>query len=1082
MTQVNYALPLLKEDHVSQVPALQLLQNLGWQYLSPEEALSERGGRLSSVILDGVLERQLRSMNRVRYRGEELPFTESNIIAAIQGLRDVIYDGLVRTNEKVYDLLSLGKSLQQSIQGDVKSFTLQYIDWRRPERNVFHVTEEFAVERRGSKETYRVDLALFVNGIPFGIIECKRPDLPPGHDPIEQAISQQIRNQKDDGVPSLFIYSQLLVALSKNDAKYGTTGTPAKFWAKWKEIGDYEDELQQVVNRPLTTIQKDHLFKERFAYVRQFFDAIDAEGGREVTDQDRALWSLCRPERLLELSYEYVLFDAGEKKIARYQQYFTVRNILKRIRTLNGGRRTGGVVWHTQGSGKSLTMVMLAKAIAQEQGKAESREWDDYKIILVTDRVDLDEQIFRTFKHCGVEPEQASTGKRLGMMLEDKKGRVITTVINKFEAAVTSMSVRLESPNIFVLVDEGHRTQYGSMNAKMRRVLPNACYIAFTGTPLVKQDKNTIGKFGGLIQPVYTISNAVADKEVVPLLYESRYVQQRIDQRSIDEWFERVTANLSEDEKADLKRKFATTDMLFRAVPIVRAIAWDISEHFRDNWQGTPFKGQLVTPRKETAVLYKKFFDEFGMVKTQVLISPPDDREGEEEIYKENEDPVIGFWRAAMDRFGTPKEYERQVINGFKYGDPSEDQGDVPEIIIVVDKLLTGFDCPRNTVLYLARQLKDHTLLQAIARVNRLHEGKDYGYIIDYRGVLGNLDEALSFYATLPDFDREDLEGIVTDISSVIDNLPQLHSAVWDIFKALPNKRDTEAYERLLADDALRVQFYERFSQFARKFAVALSSSSFLENTPEVTVNKYKSDLQFFRTLRTSVRRRYAESINFSEYEPKIKKLLDTYIATDSVQQINGAIDLFDKDARAEAIQEAHGDAAKADVIAHNTKRVLQEKWQREDPAFYKKFSHMLQEVIDAFRAQRLEAAEYLKRASAIMESVLTRTGDEVPEDVAHNENAKAYYGSIKDVFDRRKPNGIEIKELAAKAGLNFDRIIENRRIVNWTDNNDVQNRMRQELEDYLFELKNESDLPLEFDDIDKILDETLDIAKVRCP
>ena len=220
--------------------------------------------------------------------------------------------------------------------------------------------------------------------------------------------------------------------------------------------------------------------------------------------------------------------------------------------------------------------------------------------------------------------------------------------------------------------------------------------------------------------------------------------------------------------------------MLFRAVPIVRAIAWDISEHFRDNWQGTPFKGQLVTPRKETAVLYKKFFDEFGMVKTQVLISPPDDREGEEEIYKENEDPVIGFWRAAMDRFGTPKEYERQVINGFKYGDPSEDQGDVPEIIIVVDKLLTGFDCPRNTVLYLARQLKDHTLLQAIARVNRLHEGKDYGYIIDYRGVLGNLDEALSFYATLPDFDREDLEGIVTDISSVIDNLPQLHSAVWD--------------------------------------------------------------------------------------------------------------------------------------------------------------------------------------------------------------------------------------------------------------------------------------------------------------
>ena len=1074
--------PLIREDHVSQIPALQLLQNLGWIYLTPERASTERGGRLSNVILDGILERQLRSMNRIRYRGEELPFTESNIIGAIQALKDVMYDGLVRTNEKVYDLLSLGKSMQQSIQGDVKSFTLQYIDWNCPQRNVYHVTEEFAVERKGSKETYRVDVVLFVNGIPFGIIECKRPDLPPGHDPIEQAISQHIRNQKDDGIPFLFVYSQILLALSKNDAKYGTTGTPEKFWAKWKEAGDYEERLRELVNRPLSDDQKDRLFKDRFAYVRLFFDAIDAEGGREITEQDRLLWSLCRPERLIELSHEYIIFDAGEKKIARYQQYFTVRNILKRIRTISDGKRTGGVVWHTQGSGKTLTMVMLAKAIALEQGKAESREWDDYKIVLVTDRVDLDDQIFRTFKHCGIEPEQAATGKRLGEMLGDGKQRVITTVINKFEAAIASMGVRLESPNIFVLVDEGHRTQYGPMNAKMRRALPNACYIAFTGTPVVKRDKNTIQRFGGLIHPVYTITDAVADHEVVPLLYESRYVQQRVDQKSIDEWFERVTANLSDAEKADLKRKFATTDMLFRAAPVVRAIAWDVSEHFRDNWQGTPFKGQLVAPRKETALLYKKYFEEFCMVKTQVLISPPDDREGEEELYKENRDPVIGFWKSTMDRYGTPKEYERQVINAFKYGDPLEEQSDAPEIIIVVDKLLTGFDCPRNTVLYLARQLKDHRLLQAIARVNRLYEGKDYGYIIDYRGVLGNLDQALDFYSSLPDFDRDDLEGVVTDVSAVIDELPQLHSAVWDIFKDVSNKRDTEAYERLLADDSVRVEFYERFSQFARKFAVALSSASFLEETPEARVDKYKADLQFFTTLRTSVRRRYAETVDFSEYEPKIKKLLDTYIATDSVQRITGAVDLFNKEARIEAIKEAHGDAAKADVIAHNTKRVLQERWQREDPAFYKKFSRMLQEVIDAFRAQRLEGAEYLRRAMSIMESVLTRTGDDVPDEVAHNENAKAYYGSIKDVFERRKTDGLDVKRLAAEAGLNFDRIIESRRIVNWANNVDVQNRMRQELEDYLFELKERSGIPLAFDDIDTILDESLDIAKARRP
>src|SRR6266446_855736 len=356
MVDTAKAIPLIREDHISQIPALQMLQNLGWCYLSPEESLELRGGRLSNVILDGILEQQLRTMNQIRYRGEELPFSEGNIIGAIQALKEVLYDGLVRTNEKVYDLLSLGKSLQQSIQGDIKSFTLQYVDWDHPGRNVYHVTEEFAVERTSSKETYRPDLVLFVNGIPLAVIECKRPDLPPGHDPIKQAISQHIRNQKDDGIPSLYLYSQLVLALSKNDARYATTGTPKKFWARWKETGDHDGELLELVNHPLSESAKERVFRDRFAYIREFFDALEVNGGREITEQDRVLWALCRPERVLELSYRYIVFDAGEKKIARYQQYFTVRNILNRIRVLQDGRRAGGVVWHTQGSGKSLTM------------------------------------------------------------------------------------------------------------------------------------------------------------------------------------------------------------------------------------------------------------------------------------------------------------------------------------------------------------------------------------------------------------------------------------------------------------------------------------------------------------------------------------------------------------------------------------------------------------------------------------------------------------------------------------------------------------------------------------------------------
>ncbi len=1062
--------PLIKEDHISQIPALQLLQNLGWEYLTPAEANKYRNERISAALLDGILEKQLRSMNTIQYKGKEYPFSEGNIHTAMQALKEVLFDGLVRTNEKIYDLLCLGKSLQQSIHGDIKSFTLQYIDWEHPERNVYHVTEEFEVERAGRKNRYIPDIILFVNGIPLVVIECKRTDLGPGKDPVEEAISQHIRNQKEDGIPQLFIYTQLLIAVSKNQAKYGTTGTPRKFWAVWREEGEHEDEIKEIINRPLSSQKKDKLFGGRFAYVRQYFDRLGAEGGREVTEQDKVIWSLCKPDRFLELSHRYILFDAGEKKIARYQQYFCVKNLLERIRKIEGGSRKGGVVWHTQGSGKSLTMVMLAKAIALE------KDIDDYKIVLVTDRVDLDDQIYRTFSHCGAELDQATTGANLIEMLKGRKHRIIATVINKFEAAVCKQGVRNEDQNIFVLVDEGHRTQYGSFHAKMRKSLSNACFIGFTGTPVMKKNKNTINRFGGLIRPPYTIQKAVEDKAVVPLLYEGRHVRKKVDKKAVDEWFERITENLSDEQKADLKKKFSTEDMLMQAEPVVREIAWDISKHFRDNWQHTPFKAQLVAPNKATALLYKDFLDEFGMVHSEVLISGPDEREGEEDIYKENKEKVIRFWKAMMDKFGTEKEYNRQLINAFKYGEPDDGAA---EIIIVVHKLLTGFDAPRDTVLYLTRQLKEHTLLQAIARVNRLHNGKDYGYVIDYRGVLENLDHALDMYSALPDFDMEDLEGMLTDVHSIIEKLPQKQSEVWDIFKDIPNKRDEEAFERLLADDALRVRFYEKFSDFARTFGIAISTVSFLENTSQKKIDEYRRDLRFFRELRSSVRRRYAEVIDFSEYEPKIKKLLDTNLGTEGVEQIVGAIDLFDDEQRAKAMSESDGDAAKADMIAHNTKRILEVKWKQEDPAFYQKFSKLLQNLIDTFRANRIRVAEYLNKAFEIEKRVLRPSGDDVPEQIRHNEIATSFFRNIYPVF-QQSCDDTHCKKNCADASLTIANIINENRIVNWTVNMDCQNRMRQYIEDYLFELKDKHQIELTFENIDLIMDRCLEIAKVR--
>jgi type I restriction enzyme R subunit len=1059
--------PLHREDHISQVPALQLLQNMGWQYVSPDEAVELRGGRTGGVILDGVLEDWLKKNNHIEFKGKVYPFSENNVATGINALKEFMFDGLVRTNEKVYDLLCLGKALPQTILGDTKSFTFRYIDWEHPENNAYHVTEEFAVERTGSREHYRPDLVLFVNGIPFVVIECKKPDVggPAEKDPIKQAISQHIRNQKDDGIPRLFIYAQLLMAVSVNQAKYGTVGTEEKFWAVWKEAG-LEKEVAQAINAPITGEQKAKLFvrEDRAKYVLPHMEAMQKDGPREVTEQDRAIYALCRPGRLLELAYRFTLYDAGEKKIARYQQYFCVRSILERIQTrTNEGARRGGVVWHTQGSGKSLTMVMLAKCLALE------REIPNPKIVLVTDRIDLDDQIRDTFKHCGEEVEQARTGKHLVELLQDHKKHIITTVIDKFEAAAGQSIANLDE-NTFVLVDEGHRGQYRARHSKMRKSMKQACFIAFTGTPIMKKDRDTYVQFGGLIEPAYTIANAVEDKAVVPLIYEGRHVPQTVEKQQIDSWFEKLTRGLTKEQTADLKKKFSSADQLNKAEQKVRMIAWDVSAHYDNFWKGTGFKAQLVAPDKATALLYKKFLDEFRLVSSEVLISAPDTREGETDVDESNKSEVVTFWKRVLDKYGTEKQYNKLLINAFKHGE-------TPEIIIVVDKLLTGFDAPRNTVMYLTRKLTGHTLLQAIARVNRLHDGKDFGYILDYRGVLEELDQALDFYADLTEFDKHEVEGTVTDIRAQYAKLPQRHSELWDCFKAVKNTRDREQYERLLADEELRVRFYEKFAVFARVFALALSSVSFLEETPEKKLQDYKKDLKFFTELRASVRRRYAEVIDYSEYEPKIKKLIDTHVGTGEVEKITGAVDLFNKEKRQEAVTAAKGEASMADTIAYNTKRIINVRMD-EDPAFYKRFSDMLQEVIDAFRAQRLAEVEYLKKAREIETAVLNRTDESIPSSLTGHDMARRYYGVIYEVM-REKDNEDDgdLRSVSAAAAIEIEKIIQDLCIRDWKTNKDQLNKMRTAIEDHLFRVAEQEDLDLNFEGMDAIMDRSLDIA-----
>ena len=502
------------EEYLSQIPALQVLIRSGFDYLSPEQALAFRGGKTSNVLLESVLREQLQKFNRIHYKGQECHFSEANIQQGIQKIKNVKYDGLQKTNEVIYDLITLGTALEQTVEGNSKSFNLKYIDWKAPSNNVFHVVPEFAVERNRRVETARPDIVLFVNGIPLTVIECKSPRVEAG-----QAASQNIRNQGDEYIPKLFTYVQLVLAVNKNAAQYATAGTKVKFWSVWNELEDDEDKVASVVNTALSEVQKVALFSGEFTLAREYFDARENEGDRMTTAQDKALCSLCRPQRLLELTYRYTLFEHGQKKIARYQQFFVVRSTLARIkRRGDKGNRTGGVVWHTQGSGKSLTMVMLARSLALDTAITNAR------IILVSDRDDLDKQLGNTFAACGLSRKRATSGRKLVKHLKDKVD-IITTLIHKFDKGWAAKKFMDGSSDIFVLVDESHRTNFGSLAARMRQMLPNACYLGFTGTPLLKTEKNSFSKFGGLIDPHYSIKQAVKDKAVLPLLYEGRHVE-----------------------------------------------------------------------------------------------------------------------------------------------------------------------------------------------------------------------------------------------------------------------------------------------------------------------------------------------------------------------------------------------------------------------------------------------------------------------------------------------------------------------------------------------------------------------------
>lgn len=1009
------ATPETKEQYSSHIPALKTLVACGWNYLSAADCLEQRGGTREVLLKNDLI--AFLETRRFEYKGKEYPLSSG---AIEQILRDVaspgLNEGLLKANERLYEKLTLGVTVTEFINGKKHSPTIPLLDWDDIDANRFVVTEELEVLNTPGTFPRRPDLVGYVNGMPLAVIEAKRPDSGnPNKNIVTEGISQHIRNQKTDEIPSLFVYSQLLLAISAVDGRYATTRTPAKFWAKWREEDFSEEHFTGLKNTALAPDVVAALFADKPANVRRYFEQLWSRP-ELVNEQDRLLISLLSPERLLEFVRFFILFDKKSGKIAaRYQQAFGIKRLVERINQRNNDNgREGGVIWHTTGSGKSFTMVFLCKALLLHP------TLKDCRVLVITDRINLEKQLAKTFLAGGAfgseiaskkegERAKVKSGKDLARRIGQGTERIIFSIINKFNSASKLPECYNPSDNLIVLIDEGHRSQSGENHERMRKALPNAAYVAFTGTPLLKKDKTT-NKFGPIVH-AYTMQRAVEDGTVTPLLYEERQPNLTINAAAIDNWFERITYNLTDEQKADLKKKYAQKGVVYGSDARIELIAWDIALHFKQNFKelGLGLKGQVATESKTAAIRYKQHLDATGLVSSAVVISPPDSREGHRDVDESTLPEVLQWWKDNVGQGSLSnhhaEDYEREVIEAF--GTDGS-----PDLLIVVDKLLTGFDEPRNAVLYIDKPLKEHTLIQAIARVNRLHEEKPYGLLIDYRGILEELDTSIEQYQDLAQrtqagYDLDDLEGLYGNMSTEYKRLPMLHDRLWAIFATVENRLDMEQYRQVLmpeyATDAdgdtydrkqkVREDFYQALTDFGMCLKVALSSRAFFEDGSftEEMIHEYKRDLKHFTSLRQICRRDAQETVDYSAYEEQIRSLVDKQVVGEGIEEPEGVYVVGELGQNPDEWS-AEKTRNETDLIKTRVRRTIEQKLA-DDPYAQKVFSELLEEAIHEAEALFDHPIKQYALFQEFEQKLEERNLDGFPEQLKDNAHARAYYG-----------------------------------------------------------------------------------------
>ena len=865
---------------------------------------------------------------------------------------------LYEANREVYGLLRYGVNVQPSTSEH--RTTVKLIDWEHPFNNDFGIAEEVTLKGENTK---RPDLVLYINGIAIGVLELKRSTVS-----VSEGIRQNLNNQLEDFIEWFFTTVQLVMAGNETQGlHYGVIKTPEKYWLRWKEADAHPDADDNLLLRELSQI--------------------------------------CNKIRMLDILHNFIVFDAGTKKICRHNQFFGVKAAQENIK-----RREGGIIWHTQGSGKSLTMVWLAKSILETIPNA--------RVLIITDRTELDEQIEKVFNGVNEDIKRTQSGTHLLQVLTNPAERLVCSLVHKFgrsgemedeDAAIDDYVEDIQKHlsdgfqakgEFFVFVDECHRTQSGKLHSAMKTLLPNAMLIGFTGTPLLKSDKQrSIETFGPYIH-TYKYDEAVEDSVVLDLRYEARDIDQKLSsQESIDRWFESRTRGLTDVAKAQLRQRWSTMQSVLssreRLGKIVADIVLDMEE--RDRLKSGRGNAMLVadsifsacrffqlfqeTPLKGKCAIITSYRPSVDAVAREETGEGRTDRQTEYYVYCQmlaeyfDEPPNIAMHKA--DRF-------EQEVKKLFIEKPEE-----MKLLIVVDKLLTGFDAPPATYLYIDKNMQDHGLFQAICRVNRLdRDDKEFGYIVDYKDLFRSLEQAITDYTSeaFENFDTEDVQGLLKDrLQKGKERLEETREAVKALCEPVEPPLNSAAYiryfcgqeagnlEQLKANEPKREKLYKFTAAFVRAYA-NLANEMIETDYTEEQAQEIKNEVRHYENVSQEIKLASGDYVDLKAYEPDMRHLIDTYITAEESETLSTlgdiplvelivekgveALDLLPKGIRA-------NETATAAAIENNIRRLIVDK-SEVNPRYYEEISYLLDEIIRQRRRGAMDYRAYLSEIEGL--------------------------------------------------------------------------------------------------------------------